>query len=58
MVLLWFVYKNYNNALLLSAILNFFITLALDNFVVRPVILAIYAYPIKNIHFIDVFIDK
>lgn len=58
MVFLWFVYKNYNNVLLLSAIQNFFITLALDNFVVRPLIFAVYAYPIRNIHFIDDFIDK
>jgi hypothetical protein len=52
------VYKNYNNPLLLTTIQNFFITAAIDNFAVKPVGFIIYAFVIKDIHFVDIFIDQ
>lgn len=42
----------------MSAVLNFFITCAVDNFLVKPVILTITALFIKNVMFVDQFIDK
>lgn len=52
------VYKNYRNQFLMSAVLNFLITCAVDNFLVKPVILTITAFFIKNVMFVDQFIDK
>ena len=48
LIFLWSVYKNYHNTLLSSAMKNFVITAALDNFVVRPVLFAIFTLAIKN----------
>lgn len=42
----------------MSAVLNFLITCAVDNFLVKPVILTITAFFIKNVMFVDQFIDK
>lgn len=48
LIFLWAVYKNYHNLLLSSAMQNFIITASLDNFVVRPVLFAIFTFTIKN----------
>lgn len=52
------VYKNYRNQFLISAVENIFITCAVDNFLVKPLILTITAFFVKNVIFVDEFIDK
>lgn len=37
--------------------MNLLINLALDNFVVKPILLMIFAIPIRNVQFVDDFIN-
>ncbi len=55
--LLGLVYKNYRNTMLINSSINLLINLALDNMVVKPVLLMFFAIPIRNIQFVDDFID-
>lgn len=56
--LIGLVYKNYRNQFLVSAVENFLITCAVDNLLVKPLVLTVTAFFIKNVLFIDQFIDK
>jgi len=56
MILIWRIYKYYNNLWLLLATQNFFITLAIDNLAVKPIVFAITSFGIKNTHFVDAYI--
>jgi hypothetical protein len=43
--------------MLINSSINLLINLALDNMVVKPVLLMFFAIPIRNIQFVDDFID-
>lgn len=52
------IFKNYHNVLLASAAHNFLVTVGLDNFVLRPIVLLVLSFTVKNNSYVDAFIDK
>lgn len=47
--LLALIYKNYRNTMLINSSVNLLINLALDNVIVKPILLMFFAIPIRNI---------
>lgn len=57
MGLIWIFYKNFNNSLIMSSSVYFGITFAIDNFAIKPAILALISLPLSFSDHMNNFID-
>lgn len=55
---IWMVFKNYQNVFLLAVVQNLLITVLLDNFVVKPMVLFVLSFVVRNSATVDAFIDE
>lgn len=56
--LIWIFYKNFNNLLLMSSSVYFGISFAIDNFAIKPAILALISLPLSFSDNMNNFIDN
>jgi hypothetical protein len=56
--LIGLIYKNYRNKLLMEAAQYILINLALNNVILKPLLLLVFALSIQNLDFVNSFIIK
>jgi hypothetical protein len=56
MIIIGKVFKNYQNTMLSSFMANVCINIALDNFIIRPIIIAVIALPLSRSTVIQAYI--
>lgn len=58
MGIIWNTFKNYNNQIFIKIAFNFALTFLIDNFIFKPVVLTILAFPLKFSDRVNEFINN